>query len=233
MKFPGHFCPVLTRCYQVGNSLAAAVAVNIDVAVPEPLPPNINQTKKSHYISQVTGKNQTFTATGRKVAIYVLDNYDGATVIALRGVLAAAGCMTVVVGPRKGYVKSGTAGTPDLNTQFTFETSRSTIFDAVFFAGGSGDEYLVQMSKSGHLIHAAREAYSHFKTIGSSGSAVSWLEQIALPKVWSVYTGEAVVVLPGIVRAQGLGDAKEFAQKFVEEISKHRAWDRDVSMVAA
>jgi hypothetical protein len=44
---------------------------------------------------------------------------------------------------------------------------------------------------------------------------------------------EDVAVLPGVVRAKSLGGAEECAQKFIEEIAKHRAWDRDVSMVAA
>jgi catalase len=64
--------------------------------------------------------------------------------------------MTVIVGPRKGTIKSGTTGTPDLDVKFSFETCRFTFFDAIFFAGGTGDEYLADLTKNGRLIHVAR-----------------------------------------------------------------------------
>jgi catalase len=227
---------MINNLNHVANDLACAVAVNIDVDPPEPLPPNINSSKRSDYISQIDGKNQTYTATGRKVGIFILDGFDAVFVETLMTILTAAGCVPMVVGPRKGIVKAGTTGAPNLNTQFSFETCRSTHFDAVYFAGGKGEEYMEAMEKSGRLIHAAREAYSHFKTVGASGSAVRWLEICALPRIFAPRGEEdedKVVVLPGVVRATSISVGHDFAKQFLQEVAKHRAWDRDVSMVAA
>ena len=88
------------------------------------------------------------------------------------------------------------------------------------------------------MMYAAREAYKHFKIIGAGGSAIDWLRNKALPGILREgRTGEAGVSLkvPGVVLCEGdTGTiASSFSETFLREVSKHRAWDRDVSGIAA
>lgn len=174
---------------------------------------------------------------GRKIAIFVLDGFSTAVVVKLQAEIAAVGSIPMLVGPRKGAVTS--ASGISMNTSFTFETCRSTIFDALFFPSGGNSEqeqvtYATKLGNSGRLIHAAREAYSHFKTIGACGLAVEWLQNIALP-------GEIPGTFEGVGSHEGVvlcahdteAVASLFTETFLKEVSKHRAWGRDVSRVAA
>lgn len=174
--------------------------------------------------------HNTFTGAGRKVGIFLLDGFDAPVALKLQAEVQALNSIPCVVGPRKGSIPSSTSGV-SVQTQFTFETCRSTHFDALFFVGGSGPEYLTSLNKSGRMIHAARESYAHFKAIGASGNAAEWLKRIAL-------VGEPIAEenVPGIVLGgEGLseGALSTLTERFLNEAGKHRAWGRDVSAVAA
>lgn len=162
----------------------------------------------------------------------------------LQAEISALGSIPIVVGPRKGSIQSSAksgGGGVSVTAQFTFETSRSTHFDAVLFAGGEGDAYVRQLATSGRLIHAAREAFMHYKTIGAYGLAADWLRNVALPgEIGQGAQGEGdgeVGSAGGIVLSEGEGEGEavvsSFAEKFLGEVAKHRAWERDVSRIAA
>jgi len=94
------------------------------------------------------------------------------------------------------------------------------------------------------VIHAAREAYAHQKTIGVSGTAVEWLIKfvlagenlellVAAANDTDAGAGGVDVLAPGlVVDASGVPSPK-LMEKFLAEVGKHRAWGRDVSGVAA
>ncbi|KZT53024.1 catalase 1 [Calocera cornea HHB12733] len=220
---------IVERLNEIDHSLAAQVAANIGQATP----PNTtkNHGKRSAFLSQINGKAQTFTAQGRKVGIFVQDEFDTAPVLALQLALKAAGTLAMIVGPRKGTVKSGATS---LSTQFTFETCRSTHFDAIYVAGGSGEAYAKGLS-SGRLVHAVREAYMHQKPIAVSGSAVEWLQRIALPsEISPAISGQGKVeVEKGVVLLEGTVESPQFATTIIDLLAMHRVWERDVSQIAA
>lgn len=226
--------PLIYALLQIDNRLAKALAEIL--SLPEPEAVTVNPGHKSAYLSQLTEKN-SYTASGRKVGIFVLDGFSAAVTAKLQAEVLALGSIPMLVGPRKGMVKSA-AGIP-MPTSFTFEGCRSTYFDALFFPSGGNSEseqaaYSAKLAKSGRLIHAAREAYSHFKTIGACGLAVDWLRNVALPgEIGGTFEG--VVAENGIVLcAQDLESvASTFTNTFLNEVAKHRAWNRDVSRVAA
>lgn len=95
--------------------------------------------------------------------------------------------------------------------------------------------YATQMSKSGRIIHAAREAFSHYKTIGACGIAVEWLRTVALPGEIGGNEFEGVGVAQGLVLCASDTEAiaSLFTETFLAEVAKHRAWERDVSRIAA
>lgn len=114
------------------------------------------------------------------------------------------------------------------------QNSRSTYFDSVIFIGGPGDEYAKKL-KVGRLIHAVREAYAHFKTVGATGNAVQWITDICLPGDFSpsAKTAAGIVQEHGCVLAPNPGVGVQFGEAYIENLAKHRYWARDVSHIAA
>jgi catalase len=198
-----------------------------------------NHGVKSEFLSMQSPRNK-FMPSGRKIAIFLLDGFSAPVVLELQAEILAISSIPVIVGPRKGNMTNGTSNSLSLATQFTFETCRSVFFDALFFAGAAGENphYEELMMKNGLMTHAAREAYKHFKTIGAGGSAVAWLRGKALPGViprGEKGKGGVDLEAPGIVLCESdtEADVSAFTETFLAEVAKHRAWDRDVSDIAA
>ncbi|EIW69080.1 hypothetical protein TREMEDRAFT_44294 [Tremella mesenterica DSM 1558] len=220
----------IERFNLVDHDFALQVAEALqDVKVPDAVP---NHGKRSEYLSQVTGKSQVFTAEGRKVGIYCVPGFDYSQAAPLKTELEAAGVMAKIVSVASGAVKA--SGGETLTAEFTFENSRSTHFDAIIFVGGP-DEAFAKKFKQGRLIHAVREAYMHFKTIGATGNAVPFVTDLCLPGDFStgVKGASDVVQENGVVFANSLGTGVEFSKKFLDGVARHRYWDRDVSHIAA
>ncbi|OCF34653.1 catalase [Kwoniella heveanensis CBS 569] len=233
----------LSKCYEhvvqqtaidrinlIDHDLALAVAeafpaVKVKDAVP-------NHGGKSAFLSQVEGKNQTFTAEGRKVAIYLLPGYSYAQVEPLKIAFAAAGMMVKFVGPATGKIEAGNGMTQV--AEFTFENSRSTYFDALIFIGGDSDDYTKKL-KNGRLIHAAREAYMHLKAVAATGNAVGWLTDMCLPGDLpaDAKTKTEITEANGVLLAPSVGTGAQFSEQFISSVAKHRVWDREVSHIAA
>lgn len=234
----------LSKCYEhevqqaaierynlIDHDFAVSVAsIFPRVKVPESVGPN--HGNKSPFLSQVTGKSQTFTAEGRKVGIYVLPGYNYTHVAALKTAFSAALMIPKIVGPVTGPVPSANAGSFD--AEFTFENSRSTYFDAIIFIGGDSDDYTKKL-KNGRLIHAVREAYMHKKAIGATGNAVSFVTDLCLPGDFSpeVKTSTEITQENGVLLANSFGTGAEYCKKFMEAVAKHRVWEREVSHIAA
>lgn len=172
--------------------------------------------------------NLAFTAAGRKVGVYVLPGFEYSQIAAAAKAFEAASMMVKYVGPATGEIKSSSG--QSVTAEFTFENSRSTYFDAIIFVGGSSDDYTKKL-KVGRLIHAVREAYMHLKAIGATGNAVKWLTSTCLPG--DVQFQGGVTLDKGVLLAEDVGTGAEFAEKFIDGVSKHRVWDRDVSHIAA
>jgi catalase len=177
----------------------------------------------------VDGKHQRYTAVGLKIGVFVCDGFDKAFILAVQNELIHAGTTCAIVGPRAGFVHSGS---DELQTQFSFETCRSTLFDAILFVPGSDRAV---MNTSGRLIHAAREAYMHQKPIAAVGHAAEWISDVPLRGFIVGAGGSGPEVERGVVlmKGGGVGLAKDFSRLFLSLLEKHRIWDRDVSEVGA
>lgn len=123
--------------------------VAASLSLPPPEPVRANHGLSSKFLS-MRSEHNTFTARGRKVGIYVLEGFSAAVVVKLQAEATAISSIPVIVGPRKGVIKSS-SGT-SVTAQFTFETCRSTHFDAIIFASGAGDAYTRQLATNGRLI---------------------------------------------------------------------------------
>ena len=75
----------------------------------------------------------------------------------------------------------------------------------------------------------------HLKTVGATGNAVNWLMDTALPGEFnpSIKESKEIALEKGVLLAPVPGVGAEFAAKFLDGVSKHRVWDREVEHIAA
>lgn len=165
---------------------------------------------------------------------------------------------------------SGASGV--INSNFTLETARSTLFDTIFIP--DGDELFVKELSSGRGLHWIREAcvvlsrfrsprqagdrltspcvrpsrFAHYKTIAAIGASVPVFAHKAVPgntsykaDLSAAYSSKNGVVLAENLpsgesslwaKVTGVADLGGFGKEYIDAVSKHRHWDRDVEGVA-
>jgi catalase len=223
---------MIERFNVIDHDLAVKIASHFGgLTVPDEVTPN--HGRKSEYLSQITGKGQIFTATGRKIGLFLLPGFSATVVSEVKAALTAKGVIVMIVGPSKGPVSSGTVS---FDTQFTFETCRSTHFDAVMFIGANDDsnaEYLTTLKKMGRLRHAAMEAYAHKKLVVFHGNTIGWGADIALPGEFTadVKSPSGIKLEKGVIFVPNAGAGIELNTSIMEEMAKHRCWERETDHI--
>lgn len=193
-----------------------------------------NHGKKDKFLSQTAFIPDKPTIATRRIAILVADGFDLAQVTAVRTALSAQGALTFIIGPRRAHIKSGSEG---LGADFSWESGRSTLFDAIYVPGGA--QSALTLRESGRAIHWIREAFHHCEAISASGEGVDFIQSACqLPGVQlAINTNDtSPVVDEGIVTVgkfetsheitAKLGSGTDFVSLFAREISKHRCWER-------
>jgi catalase len=140
-----------------------------------------------------------------------------------------------IVGPVKGSVTSGGV---TFQTQFTFETCRSTHFDGLIFVGPQDEtntEYTETLRKQGRIKHAAIEGFFHQKPLLAHGKCIPWMADLALPGEFSpsVKAGEEIQTEKGVIFVPSAGFGVEMIKQWTDLLAKHRVWDREVEHIAA
>ncbi|WP_332695232.1 catalase [Halalkalibacter lacteus] len=160
-------------------------------------------TKSSPALSQEHTKKKPTT---RKVAVIIGSDFNGTEVKPVLDELKAVGIQPGILSEKLGLVKS-TDGT-ELEVDHTFLTADSVLFDAVYIVGGSKE------NKTFHkqATYFIEEAFSHYKPIGATEEGKSLLV-------------DNMDSSPGVVCG---GEKKEFTKKFIQAISAHRHWDREL-----
>lgn len=242
----------IMRWNNVDHELALAVAEAFDIDVPEPTIKNHGKkTNGTQPLSLLDPNNIPGTATGRRVAIFALDGFDSLQVSGMVAAVTALGSIANVIGSRKGPcyprgTKKGDDLTNPVMSNFTLESGRSTLFDALYIC--DGDERFQAELSTGRGLHWIREAFAHFKTIAAIGTAVPIIAHKALPGSTDIKADLAAPysVKNGVVLAQNLsndeastwekitdvGNLAGFGKAFVDACAAHRHWDRDATGVA-
>ncbi|KAK4704954.1 catalase, partial [Phenoliferia sp. Uapishka_3] len=244
---------MMMRFNEIDHDFAKKVALGFGINVDAPKHPNHGKKTHGAQAFSMQDSENVFTATGRKIGIFVLDGFDSLQVAPLIAGLTALGCIPQLIGSRKGPAyPSGTSvgdlkASGVLQTNWTIESCRSTLFDALYFP--SGDEAYAKALEQGRVIHFVREAFGHFKPIAAIGVAVPWVAHKCLPGCLDV---KADISKPftsnkGLVLGQNLTDEDSslwtklttgpkdvytFGSAFIDAVAAHRHWDRDISMVA-
>ncbi|CAM0138432.1 hypothetical protein VKS41_002982 [Umbelopsis sp. WA50703] len=247
---------------KVDYTFAKKVADNLGLNVPLPSQNDTYNGKLSPALSQLAAPVQSIAT--RKIAFVVVDGYDKSQLLSLRGAIKAAGAMTLVVGPRRGAIKSeeqlssskessSTVNVDEegISADFSVMTSRSTMFDAIVLMGSQ--QSLEQSGQRGQIIHFVNEAYKHYKAVGLVGGAVEFARKYcSIPQTalstddnvccedgvvtvanWTEATEDSSLARHAVEAVKSIGKSAGFSKSFIDAVSQHRFWNRDVSSVSA
>jgi catalase len=186
----------------VSLELAAAFAEAIDATPPKGLGSDVK--KSSPALSQLNTVKKPNT---RKVGVIVGNTVDE-EVSAVLSALKKEGIQAELISDKLGK-REGSDGTVH-EVMHTFLTASSVLFDAIYLIGESDASRKFKQE----ALYFVNEAYSHYKPIGGTHEGLKWLKE------------EELIDSPGVVSGD---DMNEFSKEFVQAISEHRHWDRELN----
>ncbi|MTT31152.1 catalase [Terrilactibacillus sp. BCM23-1] len=191
--------------YELAKEIASNVGVDGSISNHES-----TVTLNSPALSQET---KSKSPKSSKIAILAEDGFNS---LELNGVLDAlneAGAIPEVVSNHLGVLSNDEG--QKLDVSYTFQTSDSVLFDAIYVAGGEKSvEKLMAQKEVEDFIY---ETFKHYKTIGAADDAVKLLEKIGLQ-----------LNQPGIVAKTNTKDLNAFNKDFIEAITEQRHWKRQL-----
>jgi catalase len=227
---------------QVDQTLAGRVAeglrikLPVDVAGPlnhsipadgriddyQPTPRKVSVETSPALSQENTAKDSIKT---RKVAFLVADGVDDSAVLNMVKALKAAGAMGKLVAPHDGTIR-GAKGT-EMTVDFSFLTTSSVLFDAVYVPGGRAS--VDALLKNADATHFINEAFKHCKSIAATGEGAHLLGSTY---IGAEFRNEEGASEPGSSADPGLivskeADARKVANDFIAAIAQHRHWARE------
>lgn len=215
---------------QQAVDLFANVSLELAVPVAEAIgavPPREGGSKETRRSPALSLMNTAKSPKGRKVAVLLGEDFEGAYVRAVMDVLQAAGVRAEAVAGRLG--KHRGADGFELEAVHTYATTDSVLFDAIYVASGRVDVGQADKGPAEFL----RDAFAHYKPIAASHGGTVWLETGGLAGSQGVISA-AMPDLPdssassASFASSDSPDSAAFAEAFLEAIALHRHWDRVV-----
>jgi catalase len=158
----------------------------------------------------------------RHVAILATDGADVAAIGELMKALMDQGAQTAIVATHLGTLK-GKDG-HELLVNWTFQSTSSTLFDAVYVAGGAAS--VQTLKQDADAVRFVNEAYRHCKPLAASAEGVELLKAAAYPGAEDIIGGDGVVTSPD-------NKVAELAKNFSQAIAYHRFWSRELKALPA
>lgn len=210
--------PVPTK---IDGPLNQSIPADGDPAKFQPKPPQRDIGRSPALSMANTVKN---TIKTRKVAFLVADGFDETSFSILKKALSQQGAQVKIVAPRLGTLCGSKGGS--LKIDFSFLTTSSVLFDAVYVPGGESSG--TALREEADAVHFVNEAYKHCKAIAATGAGVillnaSFLGEKKLALVDS--NGKELAVNEGLITG-GDEQAPQVAAEFIKAIAQHRAWGR-------
>jgi catalase len=146
----------------------------------------------------------------RIVAVLATDGVKSTQLNAIKKALQAGGAMAKIIATHNGHIKDdkGLA----VKVDFTFLTSASVLFDAVYIPGGAASAKAILAEAD--ALHFVTEAFKHCKAIGASAEGISVLEASQIP------LGKKGTIPPGVILDGQPAD-------FINAVAQHRFWERE------
>ncbi|ALC80272.1 MULTISPECIES: catalase [Bacillus] len=160
-------------------------------------------TKSSPALSMENTKKKPAT---RKVSVIIANDFNGPEVSSILDSLKAEGIQPEIISEKLGIVKG--SDNSELEAAHTFLTADSVLFDAIYAAGGIAKNKAFYQDASSFI----NEAFLHFKPIGVTHEGKTWIKK-------EVENSKGVVVGE---------NSSGFAEEFIEAITAHRFWDRQI-----
>ncbi|MCG3417787.1 catalase [Oceanobacillus jordanicus] len=187
----------------VNLDMAREIADNIGVK--EPTEGGSEVTKVSPALSQ---ENSTKSVATRKIAVLLDEGYNGEVVNNIVQQLKKQGMEPEIIASKLGKLKTDKG--PQLEVDNTFLTVDSVLYDAVYVAGGAGQDKTFR-DKAGYFM---KEAFSHFKPIGATHEGEELLKHLDISSIAA-----------GVITEDS---TESFVSRFTEAVKQHRFWERGV-----
>jgi catalase len=162
------------------------------------------------------------SAKTRQIAILATDGADITALGELMKTLNDAGAQSAIIATHLGTLK-GKDGQGIL-VNWTFQSTSSALFDAVYVAGGAGS--VAKLKQDADAVRFVNEAYRHCKPIAAAAEGEELLQAAAYPGATDIIGAEGVVVGKA-------GQADQLATQFLQAIAKHRFWGRELKAMPA
>jgi catalase len=211
---------VVAMLANVATELAERLALDLGLAVPEPLPGSVAaeprpEVEVSPALSLLSRPGDGGIRT-RRVAILVCDGVDGDALAALVSRLDDEGAVTRIVGLRLGKIASLRGD--EFAVDATAETTPAVLYDALAIPGGK--DAAQEMAQWGHALEFVKEQYRHCKPILALGDAREMLDKAGVSLELPTGGPDRGLVVRG-------DDAVAAAiDEFVKAIAAHRHFAR-------
>jgi catalase len=226
---------------QVDPSLAKRVAQGLGLNVPTKSPtllnesvpadgnpaeyqpkPNKSSASRSPALSMANSVKGGIKT--RKVAILAAHGVDDADLNRMKKALIEAGAQAKIVAPRLGMLTKGA----EIHIDFSFLTSSSVLFDAVYIPGG--DKSIQALQQEDDAVEFVKEAYKHCKTIAATGAGGRFARMACLGRDLaggSKHEGLQNTEDEGLIIGKE-NDTRGVASKFINAMAHHRHWAREL-----
>jgi catalase len=212
---------VVAMLANVDSGLAKALARELGIAMPKPLPKVLKTPPRPEV--EVSPALSLFARPGdgsiktRRIAILVADGVDGEAAQELHAGLTAEGAVPRFVGIRLGSVQ--TAGGDSIQVEVTLESMPSVLFDAVAVVGGK--DAIIELGNVGHALEFIKDQYRHAKPILALAEGADLVENAGAPAV--LPSGEPD---PGML-VDKTARARDALPAFIKAIARHRHHERE------
>jgi catalase len=212
---------MVSSLLNVSKELAAGLANDLGIDLPEPMPQAMKTAPKREIIASPALSLKALPGDGgvatRRIAILIADGIESEPITDLIEALNGAGAVTRLLGRRLGTARSED-GEP-LEIDATLENSPAVLFDALVLPGGS--EAVDAFCLDGHALEFVKDQYRHCKTILALGDSSRILRKAGIPL--ALPSGDTD---PGLlIEGQPGSDANP--QSFIAAVGRHRHIERD------
>ena len=221
MQVPAIRERVVAMLRNIDEDLAASVAEDLGLDLPDPLPlaidPAAPEVDVSPALSLLARPGDGSIRT-RRIGILVADGLDAAGATAIHAGLVAEGAVPRYVGAKLGPVVAENGET--IEVEITIETMPSVLVDAIVVPGG--DAAAKTLGTNGQAAEFIVNAYRHCKPILAIGAGRAVVENAGVPA--RLESGDPD---PGLLFVEH-GKEASALPKFVAAIAMHRHFERQM-----
>jgi catalase len=212
---------VVAMLRNVDDRLAAAVADDLGMQLPEALPllikPRKPEVTTSAALSLLARPGDGSIRT-RRIGILVAEGTDVTAAMVLHAGLFAEGAVPRYIGPKLGIV-NGEDG-DSIEVEITLETMPSVLVDAVAVPGG--DAASKALGNVGHAVEFIVNAFRHCTPILALGAGCALVENAGVPRTLPSGLPDPGLLFMDEDTAEGALPA------FIEAIAGHRHFEREM-----